>query len=268
MRARFLVGFSWLSATLLPQEAALRVEPDPKNHVAASLAGSWQRDGDLTKRLGKTKAPMALTIREDHRVLEALPAAVVEHLRGKRIYTAGTMQVKDNEQTFVLTAAAGNPEIFVFRSASSDPVRGSETLRVMLVRGETPAADLLFVADASLKQPFAAFARAPEVVGALEPAAALTEMVRLLEADKYGEFLKTWCDPEDFARMAPEGSSIDALGERFRVSAKGKELFESLVAGAKLTPKVSGDDAIFEGEGLPRPLRLKRVAGRWYLCNR
>lgn len=269
MRHSMLVCFALLPNLAIAQDA-LQVQPDPKNHVAASLAGDWQRDPELAKRLGTAKAPAAFSLREDHKVLASAPAAIVEHLRGRRLYTAGIIATKGKEQVFVLTESSGSPELFVYSASSPDPVRGGEHLRVTLVPGASPASDILFVADAAAGRPFTPFSRvAPQRPANLEPEAAVTEMARVLEAGNFVEFFTTWCLPEDVAKMTGDGKSIEDVAKKFGEK-KGKKALASLLAAAKVKPvrNEAGDEVVFEGEGIEMPVRLKRVDGRWYLCNR
>jgi hypothetical protein len=274
MRHRLLVCLSLSGCFAVAQDRAtstrseLNVEPDANNHVAQALAGEWQSDAELWKRLGTGKAPAAFALRVDHAVLAGAPPAIVEHLRGRRIYTAGTMTAKDKEQAFVLLESSGNPELFVFSPKSPDPVRGAERLRVALARGATPAGDLLFVADAAAARAFAAFTRVAKTPAKLQPEAALTEMTRLLEAGKFVEFLESWCLPDDVTRMVADRGSLEEAAKRLGAK-KSKELLEALQVAAKLQPTLSeaGDEAVFAGEGLRKQLRLKCLDGRWYLCN-
>jgi hypothetical protein len=139
----------------------------------------------------------------------------------------------------------------------------------MLVRAEAKQADVLFVGGDSNNQSFAAFARETKAVGKLEPAAAITEMVRLLQAGKAREFVETYCAPEDLAEMNKAGKSIDKLVERFS-SDKKDELIEILEGIAKRPPVMNeaGDEATWMVDKGPGKLRLQRIDGRWYMRNR
>ena len=266
MRVPILAAAFWLGSAVGAQDGALRVQPDAKNHIPQALVGSWRLDVDLTKRLGQVKAPPTVTFRLDDKVVEKLPSDADAMLHGRRLFAAGTMLVKGRENTFVLTEQAGVPEIVTFRGQSAAAAVGAESLRVMVVRGASPAADLLFLGGDD-KQPWAAFARIAPPVGGMEPMAALTEMARLLETRDYVAFLQTWCLPEDLAKLAKEGPIEKSAAKFGETNAQG--LLEVVLLAAKRTPVLSesGEEAIYEGEGIKQRLRLRRVEGRWFLCN-
>jgi hypothetical protein len=252
----------------LAQDVPLRLQPDPDHPIASALAGTWTADPGLQQRLGATNAPESVTFVEDPSVLPTLPPAVRTQLAGRRLYATGRITLKGREQIYVLGERAGATEVLTYRPGAADPLRSSEAMFVMLVRGRVPASDLLFVNGDVGRQPFAAFRREVPTPPKLEPAAAITEMARLLESKQYEQFLQTWCLPEDVSNMAGSRPLAEAAAKW--AETKGALALEALLAASKLTPvlNAAGDEAVFEGEGLQRQLRLQRIEGRWYLCNR
>lgn len=249
-------------------QSPLQVQPDPAHPIAAALVGDWRADAELQKRLGAGKAPNAVSFREDATVLANLPTAAVPALAGQRLYAAGRMRLADRDDIYVLIQAAGVAQLRTFRNRA-DAGGDGETLVVMLVRGATPAQDLLFLNGDLGNQAFTAFTRHASAPAKLEPTAALTEMARLLETKQYEAFLQTWCLPTDLAQMQQGGRSLAATASEFG-ERKAAEALAMLLAAAKLTPtrNDAGDEAIYQGEGLRRRMRLKLLGGRWYLCNR
>lgn len=144
---------------------------------------------------------------------------------------------------------------------------------LMLARGAVPQADLLFVGGDSNSQAFRPYAREAGPRPELEPAAALTQMIHLLETGKTREFVETWCAPDDLRAMGkdPE-AAMQKVVERLQ-GGKGTELLALLRAVNKREPTVNeaGDLAQWNvdlGPGRPEQVRLRRIDGRWYLHNR
>jgi hypothetical protein len=265
IRALAIVSFA---ASLLLAQQPPRVQPDPASPVADALLGAWRLDPDLTARLGRSKAPKEITFRADASVLERLPAAAAEHLAGRRVYAAGLVRVGGRDDLWLLTDAAGAPSLVVCRDRGAGAAGDVEVLTVMLVRAAAPDADLLFANGDPGRQPFAAYSRVqPQAV--LEPSAALTDMARLLETGDHAAFLRTYVLPEDLTKMQHGGRTLEALAADF-AERKAKEALASLLAAAKLTPAIdeAAGEAVYTGDGLPRPLRLRRVGTRWFVCNR
>ena len=154
------------------------------------------------------------------------------------------------------------------RPGDGDAMGDAESFHVMLVRAEAKSADVLFVGGDHNNQSFSAYTREVKVIK-LEPAAAITEMVRLLQAGKVREFVETYCSPEDLGDMVKKGQTVEKLVERFS-SEKAQELIDILTAVSKLTPtkNESGDEVSWEVEGKPTKLRLQRIDGRWYMRNK
>lgn len=252
----------------LAQDEPLRLQPDPDHPIASALAGRWTADPELQQRLGATKAPDSVTFVDDPSVLPTLPTAVRTQLAGQRLYAAGKIVQKGLEQVYVLSERAGAPELRTYRPDAADPLRSSEAMFVMLVRGRVAASDLLFVNGDVGRQPFAAFRRELPAPARLEPAAAITEMARMLESKQYEQFLQTWCLPEDISKLTEGGRTLAAAAAEFGAT-RAKGVLEALLAASKLKAAVNAteDEAVFEGEGLKQRLRLQRVDGRWCLCN-
>lgn len=219
-------AFAFLLAAvpLLAQAGnGLELRPDPQNVAASALLGSWKPDAALQQRLGNKTGVDRLEFRDDAGILARVPAAIAAKLRQHRVYLAGVMVLRGKEQPFLLTEIAGNPTVVWFRERDGDPLGDAESFTVVLVRAEAKPADLLFVGGDSNNQSFAAYRRDSKVVGALEPAAAIAEMIALLEAGKAREFVETWCAPEDLGAMLQQGRTIDSLAARFE-GERGKQL--------------------------------------------
>ena len=254
----------------------LEVRPDPKNVVANSLVGTWRLDPLLNKRLGHRVGQKGgedcIEFRDDAKALKKVPAAIARKLAEARIYLAGTMRKGDKEHAFLLTLYAGNPVVVWFRERNGDPLGDAESWNVTIVRAEARQADMLFVGGDSNNQSFAAYKRETKVVGKLEPIAALTEMIRLLEAGKAREFLETYCAPDDLGEVIEQGGTMEKLVDRFK-GERVKVLIDTLTAASKRPPvMIDGDDIasweLDKAGGTPGKLRLQRIDGRWYLRNR
>ena len=266
-----LVSSLLLTAAVQAQAGSngLEIKPDPQNVVANALPGSWKLDAELGKRLGNKGIGERLEFRGDATVVEKVPAAFAARLRDRRIYLAGVMVLRGKEQPFLLTEVAGNPTVVWFRDHEGDPMGDAESLIVMLVRAEAKQADLLFVGGDSNNQSFSPYARETKVRGLLEPAAAITDMIRLLEAGKSREFVETYVAPTDLDEMTKQGRTIEKLAARFE-GERVKELIEVMLAVSKQPPVMSADggEASWAVEHKMGQLRLQRIDGRWYLRNR
>lgn len=261
---------SLLVTTAVSAQAAangLEVRPDPQNVVANALVGAWKFDADLGKRLGNKGIGDRLEFRDDAKIVEKLPAAIAAKLRDRRIYLAGVMVLRGKEQPFVLTELAGNPTVVWFRERDAEPMGDAESLIVMLVRAEAKPADVLFVGGDSNNQSFSPYARETKVVGKLEPAAAVADMIRLLEAGRALEFLETYATPTDLAKWR-SSSTIEKVVARLE-GEHGKELLGVLQTISKQEPVMSaeGNVASWPVEHKVGRMRLERIDGRWYLRN-
>lgn len=251
------------------QTNGLEVRPDPQNVVASALLGAWHLDAALGQRLGNKSKVERLEFKDDASVVAKVPAKIAAKLQEHRIYLAGIMVLKGKEQPFLLTELTGNPTVVWFRERGGDPLGDAESFTVMLVRAEAKPADLLFVGGDFNNQSFTAFARETKVVGALEPAAVLTNMIALLEAGKAREFVETYCAPEDLTAMLQGGRTIEKLAAKFEGERKD-QLVAALKSASKVPPQMNeaGDEAAWKLDQGPRDLRLQRIDGRWYIRNR
>lgn len=260
-----------LTCALLPAQDAgngLVVQPDPENVVAAALLGDWTRDVELCRRLGNRHGKERLEFRDDATVLAGVSLPIAEKLREQRIYLAGRMVRGDQEHAFLLTTMHGNPTLVWFRERDGDPMGDVETCNVSLARAEAKAADLLFVGGDSVAGSFGAYRRVSAVVGKLEPAAAVTEMIRLLEAGRTVEFFETFVTEQDLEKMRSRDGSLQEFVESFEEK-KREELLAALreVVHAEPQRDESGDRLTWpRGEG-QRAVRMQRIDGRWYLRN-
>lgn len=270
---RFLAAFAFAMlscCSLLVAQAdtnGLQVRSDPQNLVANSLIGAWRLDAALNQRLGHKGGAERLEFRSDATVVGKVPAALAKKLSTFRIYLAGTMVMRDKEHAFLVTELAGNPTIVWFRERGGDPLGDAESWSVALVRAEAQAADVLFVGGDNDNQSHAAYARETKVVGKLEPTAALTEMIRLLQAGKAEEFVDTYVAPLDLAEMINAGRSRDKLVARFQ-GERVNVLIERLENAGKRPPTMNaaGDLATWPA-GQRGEIRLQLIDGRWYIRN-
>src|SRR5213079_2153864 len=121
-----------LSKDVASAAAELTVTPTPQNVVGSRLAGAWEIDGELSRKLGHDRAAAgrpvkaALTFASDPAVAREVPDAYRELFAGKRIYLAGRMTVaidggEPASYRFLLTEHLGNPTLVYFV-----PHRGDE----------------------------------------------------------------------------------------------------------------------------------------------
>lgn len=127
----------------------------------------------------------------------------------------------------------------------------------------------MFVGGDFNNQGFAAYARETGVVAKLQPAAAVTEMLRLLHAGKVREWCETYVSPDDMNKLINDGRTLDQLVERLSGD-RLQDLVEVLTEVNKRTLKLSDDgaQATWEVDRQPGTVRLRHLKGRWYLCNR
>lgn len=268
MKTFLVASFLLVCSSLLVAQDdgnGLRVQRDPQNIVANSLVGVWVLDAELNQRLGHRGGEERLEFRDDASVLAKVPAALAGKLSEVRIYLAGTMVRRGKEHAFLVTALSGNPTIVWFRERGGDPLGDAESWFVSLVRAEARSADLLFVGGDHDNQSFAAYARETKAAGKLEPAAALTDIIRLLEAGKAEEFVDTYIAPADLAERLESGRTRESLVARFKRK-QVKELIDMLTEASKLPPTLSADgDLATWPMGQGGRLQMQRIDGRWYL---
>lgn len=150
-----------------PGGPAIKFERDIRENVVASrLAGTWQLDSELTRRMGgfETRSLQELTFHLDWSVI---PDEVFDKL-GERlggisltIYAAGLATVggQDKPVPFFLTAVYGTPRIVWFRERNGDPFGDMESFNLMVAVGRERKDDLLFRGGDFNNQPFTAYKR-------------------------------------------------------------------------------------------------------------
>ncbi len=255
---------------LLTAQTPLQVQPDPENVVASRLAGTWRADAALGERLGKKARVDLLVFQVDPQVAARIPAKFHEPLQKMRIFLAGTMTLRGKEHPFLLTETHGNPHLIWFRERGGDPMGDAESFNLMLAPGATPEQDLLFVGGDFNNQPFAPYGRA--AAAAAPPAelkAAIADMLLLLTRKEHQKLIETYATPEELARLREKGA--ERFAETIADFGKDKAalLRQGLEKAQNLTPVLDakGDEAVFEGAGIDRPLRFVRIDGRWHLGN-
>lgn len=255
-----------LSALPAQQDNGLVLRPDADNQVAAALGGRWRADEALGRRVGATLGA-AVEFVVDETALARVPAAAAKHLRGQRIYQAGTATVQGDKQVYVLGVDSGMPAVFLMAERAGVVAEEPRMLRVALVFGPHKDADLLFLQVAGdERKTGGAFARAT-AVAALTPLAAVEDMRRLMLAKDYLGMLRVYVSPIDRKRWETSGDTIEKIAEQF-AGDKAAQFLEMLDRAVKMDPKLSddGEAATWEFEAA-RPLTLLRIDGRWYVKN-
>jgi hypothetical protein len=161
MRMWILSGICGFLAALVYADvvvAQLQVQADDENVVASKLEGQWERDAELTKRLGGTAAAK-FSFTSDARVAAKIPAKYQSFFTGKQVYMAGVLTFRDKEYPFILIEHKGNPHVVYFRERDGDPLGDAESFNVMLAVGKDKRDDLLFMGGDFNNQPFTAYRR-------------------------------------------------------------------------------------------------------------
>ena len=248
----------------------LAVEPDAQSVTANKLHGRWKLDAELTKRLGGTQEVTTLEFVRDDKIVPGLPDQIVAKLARLKILAAGTMRLRDQSYPFLLVTLNGNTQVVYFRARGGNPVGDAESAIVTVASAADRQMDLLFVGGDFANEPFKAFTRDEAKAGVDTIEGVLADMIRLLEAKKHAEFVKTYMAPADQRRLAEKeaGESQEAIIEQFGAK-KGPRLLERLraLAGTKPTLATNGKEATFPGEGAERGVTLVREGERWYLKN-
>lgn len=262
-----------LPAALRAQDNGLSIQPDAKFAVAQSLCGEWRGDEVLNKRLGGAGKVAQIEFRADTDFVGKIPAATAAKLREMqlRLYQQGTMVMDGVSHPYVLTVIDGNPMVVGFRERGGDPLGDTEQFLVAIARGAKAAADVLMLGGDHAEVPMRAFSRKAAATPKLEPAAVLTHMAQLMEANKVQEFVETYAAPDDMKRMLERGMTMEKLVERFDEKRRA-ELVEVLQEAAKQEPTFNeARDEVSWANGTgkgPSELKLKLIDGRWYLKDR
>jgi hypothetical protein len=156
----------WLTVGLPVAWAEVMVQSDKDNVVGSRLAGTWEADAELTKRLAGNAAA-AITFASDESIAAKVPAKFETFLSGKSVYLAGTMTFKESPAgpgavltaNFLLIEHKGNPHLVYFLPKDGDPFGNAESMNVMLAVAKDTSNDLLFLGGDFNNQPFAAYKR-------------------------------------------------------------------------------------------------------------
>jgi RNA polymerase sigma factor (sigma-70 family) len=145
-----------LSKVVASAATELTVAPTPQNVVGSRLAGAWEIDGELSRKLGHDWAAtgqpskITLTFASDPAVAREVPDAYRELFASKRIYLAGRMTVAINggepaSYRFLLIEHLGNAVLVDFVPHRGDEWSCEEAVTVMLAPGADREKDLLFL---------------------------------------------------------------------------------------------------------------------------
>ncbi len=98
--------------------------------------------------------------------------------------------------------------------------------------------------------------------------ATIEQALRLLQEQNHRGVIELLLDPDDRERFQQRGD-LEAVVQDFASSEKPMQLTEALEAARKAKPERSedGNEVTFPEEGDRRPLRFRRIDGRWYLRN-
>jgi RNA polymerase sigma factor (sigma-70 family) len=127
-----------------PGQGALTVAPAAENVVGSRLAGDWEPDEELSRRLGANAAGR-LTFVPDPAVARQVPAVYQPMFAGKRIYLAGRLTVPGATYPFLLVEHLGNPLLVYFLPDGPEVCANEEAATVVLVPGADRKDDLLVV---------------------------------------------------------------------------------------------------------------------------
>jgi len=149
-----------------PAQAGLIVAPAAENVVGSRLAGTWEPDPDLARRLGISAAAERLTITTDPAVAREVPHEYQALFAGKRIYLAGRIDVAGRDvYPFLLVEHLGNPLLVYFVPSGPNVCAGEEAATVSLVRGAKRTDDLLLLTafDTATHTPAGGYRRVPDL---------------------------------------------------------------------------------------------------------
>jgi len=173
MRIRSVLVLSAAVLALLAAAAALRaleIAKEKENVVAASLAGKWRPNVELTKRLTGRTGPEnppgeyiefeTVEFASDDSVAAKVPAGYENSLKDKTVYMSGVMTLRGARFPFILIAKSGNPHVVYFRPRDNEPMGDALSFNVCLAPAKDRKNDLLFIGGDFNDQPFSAFERA------------------------------------------------------------------------------------------------------------
>jgi hypothetical protein len=103
-----------------------------------------------------------------------------------------------------------------------------------------------------------------------EPASAIKEAIRLLEARDYAAFVKTCMRPSELEEMLVKHKTVEEVAKEFAQSDRAARMLDVLKAASTMTPVMNADGTranyTFEKPvGGAKRLSLAKVDGLWYL---
>lgn len=144
-----VVVFLGIVAEARIAEAQIKVEPDPRNLIAARIEGAWEVYPEMSLELdGKLmRRNQTLQLSADPSVLEKLPPSLtggIEKMK-LRIYLAGTMKEGKRDHIFLLTAVSGMPVMVLCRQNPDGKWTEAGDAAVMIASGRDRQKDILFI---------------------------------------------------------------------------------------------------------------------------
>jgi len=97
-------------------------------------------------------------------------------------------------------------------------------------------------------------------------------LIQSLRAKEYRAVFEQFLDPKDVAKFKERSESLDEMAKEFGDSDKPQRLLTALLAVQGTKPTFSEKDTLATfpvppGVDAPRPVKFKRVDGRWYIKN-
>lgn len=141
----------------------LRVEPDENNIASERLAGRWEMDAELCKRLGVKHGDTRIEFAVDDSFLPLLPNKYDEFFSKKPIFEAGRVTWTEGgtprSYPYLLTEHAGNPHLFTFRERNGETMGDAESCMLSVIPAKEHGQDLLFLGGDFDNEAFRPFRR-------------------------------------------------------------------------------------------------------------
>ena len=163
MIAKPLLALALLARVGFALAFELRVEPEENNVTADRLAGTWESDPELCKRLGVRSSETQIEFVVDDSFLSSVPEKFNEFLADKQIFEAGRMTWREDgtpkTYPYMLIEHAGNPHLLMLRARDGEPLGDAESCNLIVVPAKEHSKDVLFLGGDFDNQPFRPFKR-------------------------------------------------------------------------------------------------------------